>query len=106
MSGTVTEKQTNPQVAVVDKFKSIISSDKMKENLERALGNNKDSFAAAMIDLFSGDKNLQKCPPMAVAMEAFKAATLKLSLNKSVGHAYVVPYKDVPTFIIGYIVLS
>ena len=103
MSGTgVVERQSNQQVAVVDKFKSIISSDKMKENLERALGNNKDAFAASMIELFSGDKNLQKCDPMKVAMEAFKAATLKLPISKSLGFAYVVPYKDVPTFIIGY----
>lgn len=103
MAGTaVAEKPANQQVAVVDKFKSIISSEKMKENLERALGNNKDAFAASMIELFSGDKNLQKCDPMKVAMEAFKAATLKLPISKSLGFAYVVPYKDVPTFIIGY----
>jgi len=98
----VAEKPTNKAITPVDKYKQVISSDKMKENLERALGNNKDSFAASMISLFSNDKNLQKCDPVAVAMEAFKAATLKLPIDKSLGFAYVVPYKNVPTFIIGY----
>jgi recombination protein RecT len=94
--------QPSGAVAIVDKFKGIVNHDKMKENLERALGNNKDAFAASMIELFSNDKGLQKCDPQKVAMEAFKAATLKLPLSKSMGFAYVVPYKNIPTFIIGY----
>ncbi|MGE4487608.1 MAG: recombinase RecT [Synergistaceae bacterium] len=94
--------QPSGTVAVVDRFKGIVNHDKMKENLERALGNNKDAFAASMIELFSNDKGLQKCDPQKVAMEAFKAATLKLPLSKSMGFAYVVPYKNEPTFIIGY----
>jgi recombination protein RecT len=94
--------QPSGAVAIVDKFKTVVNGDKMQENLERALGNNKDAFAASMIELFSNDKNLQKCDPRKVAMEAFKAATLKLPLSKSLGFAYVVPYKNEPTFIIGY----
>jgi recombination protein RecT len=35
-------------------------------------------------------------------MEALKAATLKLPINKSLGFAYIVPYKDAPSFQIGY----
>jgi recombination protein RecT len=35
-------------------------------------------------------------------MEALKAAVLKLPINKSLGFAYIVPYKEVPQFQIGY----
>jgi len=57
---------------------------------------------SSMLDLYSGDTTLQNCNPQDVAMECLKAASLNLPIVKSLGFAYVVPYKNKPTFTIGY----
>jgi recombination protein RecT len=64
-------------------------------------------FVASLIDLYASDTYLQKCEPGKVVMEALKAATLKLPINKSLGFAYVIPYKNKagqqePQFQMGY----
>jgi recombination protein RecT len=72
-----------------------------------AMAEHADSFLASVIDLYNNDKNLQACAPNEVIMEAFKAATLKLPINKQLGFAYILPYQDrklnktVPTFLLG-----
>ena len=61
---------------------------------------------SSMLDLYAGDSYLQNCDPRSVAMECLKAASLDLPIVKSLGFAYVVPYKNhgvlTPTFIVGY----
>jgi recombination protein RecT len=71
---------------------------------------------ASLIDLFTGDKSLQKCKPAAIISEALRAATLNLPLNKALGFSYIVVYNNsvkdpvtgawtkvpTPTFIPGY----
>lgn len=86
----------------VDVLKGIINAPSIQEQFRNALSENKDAFVASLIDLYVSDSYLQKCEPKAVVMEALKAATLKLPINKALGFAYVVPYKGVPVFQIGY----
>ncbi len=63
---------------------------------------------ASIIDLYNTDKTLQMCDPKNVVMEALKSASLKLPVNKQLGFAYILPYKDgktgqyIPTFQLGY----
>lgn len=101
---TQESKQTGKQVAVkpIDKMKYVLSVPSVQEQFENALGANADLFIASLIDLFSGDKYLQECEPKQVVMEALKAATLKLPINKNLGFAYVIAYKGIPQFQIGY----
>jgi recombination protein RecT len=47
-----------------------------------------------LIDIYGSDRNLQECEPGAVIMEALKAATLRLPINKNLGFAYIVPYRN------------
>lgn len=86
----------------VDQFKGILNQQTIRAQLRNSLHENAGAFMSSMIDLYSGDDYLQKCDPEAVAMECLKAASLKLPLVKSLGFAYVVPYKNKPTFTIGY----
>lgn len=86
----------------VDQFKDILNQQTIRAQLCNTLHKNAGAFASSMIDLYSGDNYLQKCDPQAVAIECLKAASLKLPLVKSLGFAYVVPYKNKPTFTIGY----
>lgn len=85
----------------VQKLKAMISSDSVQEQFRNALADGASLFVASLIDIYSNDKYLQKCAPQAVIMEALKAATLKLPINKSLGFAYIVPYGSEPQMQVG-----
>lgn len=57
------------------------------------MGENSQLFTASLIELYSGDQYLQNCEPNDVIMEALKAASLKLPINKGLGFAWIVPRK-------------
>ncbi len=89
-------------MAKIDQFKGILNSQQIRAQVKNSLKENAGAFMSSILDLYSGDTALQKCDPEKVALECVKAAALKLPLVKSLGFAYVVPYKNVPTFTIGY----
>ena len=97
-------QQDNP----VAKLKRVLNVDSVQQQFKNALKDGTALFVASLIDLYANDKYLQQCDPNAVIMEALKAATLKLPINKSLGFAYIVPYKNnkeksyIPTMIVGY----
>lgn len=86
----------------VDVLKNIISSDSIQKRLKDALDDGAGLFAMSVIDVYSSSTDLQKCEPGAVMAEAMKAAALKLPITKSLGFAYILPFKNEPTFSIGY----
>ena len=76
--------------------------------MQEVLHDNRESFVASLIDLYSSDTYLQKCNPGAVMKEALKAVSLKLPINKALGFAWIIPYNDnksgqtLPQFQLGY----
>lgn len=99
----------------VDMLKSILKAESVQEQFSNAMGAHKDAFVASIIDLYTGDVSLQKCKPQAVVMEALRAATMHLPINKALGFAYIVVFNTnvkmpdgtwqkvpTPTFIPGY----
>lgn len=98
----------------IDALKNILNAPSVQEQFQNTLKESKGIFVASLIDLYNSDSNLQECEPKAVVMEALKAAALKLPINKQLGYAYVLPFKNSkkvgndwvkktePTFIIGY----
>jgi len=86
----------------VQKLKRSLSAESVQEQFKNALQENAGIFTASLIDIYNNDTYLQKCDPNKVIMEALKAATLKLPINKNLGFAYIVPYGGEPTFTIGY----
>lgn len=92
----------NEITARKDAFIAAMNDNVIKAQLKRSLNDGSGAFMSSMIDLFEGDKSLQACDPVKVVAECVKAAALNLPIVKSLGFAYVVPYKNVPTFIIGY----
>lgn len=100
------QKQENRAVSPVNQMKNLLANQGMQNLFADALNENKDRFLASIIDLYNGDTYLQGCNPKEVAMEALKAATLNLPINKSLGYAYIVPFKNkgklTPQFQIGY----
>ena len=88
-------------------MKQYCASQNVQAKLEGLLGESKNSFVASLLDLYTSDTALMACNPALVMAEAMKAAVLKLPITKSLGFAYIVPFKDgsgtpIPTFIMGY----
>lgn len=102
------QKQERP----IDIMKSMINAPSVQAQFQNALGNHKDAFVASLIDLYTGDKQLQLCKPADVIAQALKAATLNLPINKALGFAYILVFKNwdkerkvavpTPTFVPGY----
>lgn len=95
-------------VRPIDRLKSILNAQSVQEQFKNVLAENSGAFVASIIDLWNNDRCLQMCDPKAVVMEALKAASLKLPINKQLGFAWIVAYKDgktgqyIPTFQLGY----
>lgn len=91
-----------------EKLKDLISTSQVRDMFRNALQEHADAFLASVVDLYNNDRTLQACNPNEVLMEAFKAATLKLPINKQLGFSWIVPFKDnkqgklIPTFQLGY----
>ena len=92
----------NMSVTPVKRMTGILSSESVQTQFKNALGEHSGVFVASIIDVYSSDNFLQKCDPKTVVMEALKAATLKLPINKNLGFAYIVPYKGKATMQVGY----
>jgi recombination protein RecT len=91
---TAANGQVAKQSKPVDLLKSMLNADSVQEQFKNALGKNASTFVASVIDLYNGDSNLQQCQPKQVVMEALKAAVLHLPINKALGYAFIIPFKN------------
>lgn len=102
----VANKPNGKQVKPIDRLKHMLAAESVQEQFQNVLKENAGAFIASIIDLYNTDKALQTCDPREVIMEALKAASLKLPINKQLGFAWIVAYKvkgkPTPTFEIGY----
>lgn len=81
-----------PKKAVV--FEAVLKDSFIDNQLTSALADNKGAFVSSLVELYTGDKSLQACNPKLIAMEAVKAASLNLPINKALGFAYIVVYNN------------
>lgn len=70
--------------------------------LEDNLKENRKEFVSNLLALCDADVNLSLCEPSKLMMCAMNATALNLPLNKNLGYAYIIPYKGIPSFQIGY----
>ena len=96
------ETQVTLKTNSLAKLKGILNNETMQQNFRNILAENAGAFMASIIELYQSDGTLQKCDPNRVVLEALKAATLKLPINKQLGFAYIIPYNNVPTFQLGF----
>lgn len=97
-----TAEKSGTAVAPVNKLKGYLAHPATRQMFEDVLKENAGAFIASILDLYQSDGYLQKCDPSAVVRECMKAASLKLPINKNLGFAYIVPYKNVPQFQMGW----
>jgi recombination protein RecT len=61
-----------------------------------------DQFIRVLMTAISSNKKLLECTPQSIIKSAFEAAALGLRIDSVLGHAYVVPYKNIAQLQIGY----
>lgn len=101
-----------PQQRTIQAFTGQINGNYVQTQLKQVLGQNAGTFATSIVEVFTNDKQLQQCDTKKVVQEAIKAATFKLPLNKQLGYAYIITFKNynketrqtepTPTLVIGY----
>ena len=103
---STSNSQLEKTTSKFDSLRLFLAKETVQSQLKNAVGDNSDSFAASIIDLYTGDSYLQNCQPELVVMQSMKAAVLKLPVIKSLGFTYIVPYKSdgklIPQLQIGY----
>lgn len=112
LTGTIAKAAEKQKTTVAIKspaqrMQDIVSHPATMKILEGSLRENAGAFAASIIDLYNSDKTLQACDPQKVMAEALKAVSLKLPINRQLGFAYIIPYRDrtgsqLPQFQLGY----
>lgn len=99
---TPAAKPAGPMTAL----NTYVSAPNVQDLFRKALGDQAGIFLSSLVEIAGADNQLIKCNPKELLDAALKAATLKLPLSKSLGHAWLVPRKtnDVihPTFQIGW----
>jgi len=85
----MTEELTTPRDGSLKTFmKNPMVMDKLKE----VLGKNAQSFATTIMQVASNNTLLAKASNISVYSAALTAATMNLSINPNLGHAYIVPF--------------
>lgn len=89
--------------------KALIKSDAVQKSFNEVLKDKATSFTANVLSLVNNDAYLAQSEPMSIITGAMTAATLDLPLDKNLGYAYLVPFKDFRNgnvqkaqFILGY----
>lgn len=98
MSNQITTTQSNP----IAPLKKVLESKSVNDRLNEVLQDKKNGFVSSLLEIYRNNKLLQKANPVSVLQAAMVAATVDLPISPSLGFAYVVPYKDVAQFQIGY----
>lgn len=94
----VAVQATAPKISIAN----FLSTPSTAKFLNDTLQEKKAEFVSNLIAMCDGDSNLQLCEPGALMKCALNATALNLPLNKNLGYAYVIPYKGIPSFQIGY----
>ena len=111
MAETAVAKQPSQKALAVKNFQAVMNNSYYQSLLQNTLKDNKGSVTTSLMELFTSDPQLMQCNPNALMGEAVKAAGLRLPINKQLGQAYIVVFKNkdkatgqlvpTPTLIIG-----
>lgn len=101
----VAKAQPSQKALAVKNFQAVMNNSYYQSLLQSSLKENKGAFCTSLMEIFSSDEKLLQCKPNDLMAEALKAASLRLPLNKQLGQAYLLPFKNkgvmTPTLVIG-----
>jgi len=75
-------------------LKSLLSTPTMQKKFNEVLQEKSTGFMTSLLNLVNGDPNLAEAEPMSVVTSAMVAATLDLPIDKNLGYAWIVPFRD------------
>lgn len=76
--------------------------DSVRQMFSEVLGPSAPSYITSVLIAAKSSDDLMKCTPQSIGASALRAASLKLSVDPSTGHAYLIPFKDKANLIVGY----
>lgn len=101
----VAKAQPSQKAVAVKNFQAVMNNSYYQSLLQSSLKENKGAFCTSLMEIFSSDEKLLQCKPNDLMAEALKAASLRLPLNKQLGQAYLLPFKNkgvmTPTLVVG-----
>lgn len=89
-------------VTIGNTMQGLLNNPKMKKRFEEILDKKAPQYMSSILNLYNGDTSLQKCEPMSVLSSSMIAATMDLPVDKNLGYAWIVPYKNKAQFQMGY----
>jgi recombination protein RecT len=87
----------NNKIELYENYKKIVSYGQSPEVLKAfrdVLGHEAPAFIQSAITAVKMDERLQQCTPRSIFNSALRAATLRLSCDPAIGHAYLIPYNN------------
>lgn len=75
-------------------LKSLLNTPTMQKKFNDVLQEKSNGFMTSLLNLVNGDPNLSEAEPMSVVTSAMVAATLDLPIDKNLGYAWIVPFRD------------
>lgn len=83
-------------------FKELMLAPEQQSMFEVALQQGARTFIASALNTVNNNQALRNCDPQLLFKEVMKAAVLQLPIDPNLGRAWIIPYKGVPQFQIGY----
>jgi recombination protein RecT len=91
------------ELAPMQRLNELLATPGVKSRFQEMLKDKAPGFISSIISAVRGNNSLSQCDPMSVIAAAATAASLDLAINPSLGHAYIIPYKGMATFQLGYL---
>lgn len=95
-------EQKPAEVSKAGTVRGLLETSEVKNRLEEILKDRAPQYVSSIITLVNNDDLLKKADPYSVVTSAMIAATLNLPIEKNLGYAYIIPYKGVASFQLGY----
>lgn len=83
-------------------IKNLLNDYSVKKRFQEVLKERAPQYMSSIVNLINSDANLMQCEGMTVIASCMVAATLDLPIDKNLGYAWIVPYKNRATFQLGY----
>ena len=90
------------ELAKYKQLKQMVASDEIQQRFNEVLGEKAPAFLASLLSVTYADNRLRECDPNTVVTSAMKAAVLDLPVDKNIGFAWIIPYKNSAEFQMGY----
>jgi len=84
------------------KVGNYFQNDLVRARFREIMGGSASAYISSVLLAVSDSEALQKCNVQSIYSAALRAATLRLSVDPSIGQAYLVPFQDKAVLVVGY----